>query len=71
MLRGYDNYKYFYSYSAGIDFSRQNLTSKVDPRAVRVKHKTALSRHCLHIALELSDFSQILGHKVRRRLTAS
>ena len=24
-------------YSAGIDFSRQNLTTKVDPRAVRVK----------------------------------
>ena len=26
-----------YSYSAEIDFSRQNVTSKVDPRAVRVK----------------------------------
>ena len=26
-----------YSYSAGIDFSRQNLTSVVDPRAVGVK----------------------------------
>ena len=27
----------FYSFSAGIDFRRQNLTSKVDPRAERVK----------------------------------
>ena len=38
----YGKYKYAYSYSAGIDFSRHNLTStdvtsKVDPRAVRVK----------------------------------
>ena len=24
-------------YSAGIDFSRQNLTTKVDPRTVRIK----------------------------------
>ena len=32
MLCVYDHYKYFYSYSAGIDFSRQNLTSiKVVP----------------------------------------
>ena len=27
MLWVYDHYKYFHSYSAGIDFSRQNLTS--------------------------------------------
>ena len=27
---------YVYSYSVGINFRRQNLTSKVDPRAVRV-----------------------------------
>ena len=26
----------FYSYSVGIDFSRQNLTSTVDPGAVKV-----------------------------------
>ena len=38
-----------YSYSVGIDFRRQNLsskrqilTTKVDPRAVRVKHKCVL-----------------------------
>ena len=49
MLWVYDHYKYLYSYSAGIDFSRQNLASesgvyrrqilktKVDPRTVRVK----------------------------------
>ena len=27
MLWVYDHYKYFYSYSAGIDFRRQNLTN--------------------------------------------
>ena len=32
MLGVYGNYKYFYSYSAGIDFSRQNLTTEVYPR---------------------------------------
>ena len=41
MLWVYDHYKYFNSYSAGIDFSHQNLTSteshKVYPRPVRVK----------------------------------
>ena len=57
MLWVYGQHKYVNSYSAGIDFSRQNLTytgdklwssecdvcrrqiltSKVDPRAVRVK----------------------------------
>ena len=33
MLEVYDQSKYFYSYSAGIDFRRQNLTlkTKVDP----------------------------------------
>ena len=42
----YVHYKYFYSYSAGIDFSRQNLTStgvrlwrlKSYPRAIRVNN---------------------------------
>ena len=34
----YGYYKYLYSYSAGIDFSRyQILKTEVDPRAVRVK----------------------------------
>ena len=36
MLWVYGHYKYFDSFSAGIDFRRQNLTSKVDPRAVSV-----------------------------------
>ena len=36
MLWVYVHYKYSYSYSVGINFRRQNLTSKVDPRAVRV-----------------------------------
>ena len=37
MLWVYGHYKQFKSYSAGIDFRRQNLTSKVGPRADRVK----------------------------------
>ena len=36
LLWYYGHYKYFYSYSAGIDFRRQILTFKVDPRAARV-----------------------------------
>ena len=32
----YHDYQYVYSCSAGIDFRRQILTSKVDPRTVRV-----------------------------------
>ena len=37
----YDLYKYFYSYSAGIDFRRQNLTS-TDVRFWRLKSIPAL-----------------------------
>ena len=37
MLWVYGQYKCCYSYSAGIDFERQILTTKVDPRAIRVK----------------------------------
>ena len=36
MLWVYGHYKDFTSYSAEVDFRRQNLTSKVDPCAVRV-----------------------------------
>ena len=49
MLCVYGHYKYFYYYSAGIDFKRQNLTSrqiltiKVDPRTVRVKMSQTIS----------------------------
>ena len=41
MLWDYDHYKYFNSYSAGIDFSRQNLTS-TDLRFWRLKSIPAL-----------------------------
>ena len=51
MLQVCGDYKYFYSFSAGIDMIRQNLTStdcrrqiltnKVDPRALRAKICTA------------------------------
>ena len=39
MLWVYGHYEYFYSYSAGIDFNRQNLilTTKVAPCTERVK----------------------------------
>ena len=37
MLWVYGHYTYFYPYSVVIDCRRQILTSKVDPRAVRVK----------------------------------
>ena len=36
MLMVDGHYKYFYSYSAGIDFRRQIPASEVDPRTVRV-----------------------------------
>ena len=36
MLWDYGHYTFSNSYSAGIDFRRKILTSKVDPRAVRV-----------------------------------
>ena len=46
MLWVYGHYKYVYSYKAGIDFSRQNcrrqiLSTKVDPRSVRVNPRRA------------------------------
>ena len=53
MLWVYGHYKYFYSYSAGIYFWRRILTSKVDPRAVRVKvlhmlhPRTFISEHII------------------------
>ena len=37
MLYVYGRYKYLYSYSAGIDYRRQILTTKVYPRTVKVK----------------------------------
>ena len=43
MLWVYNHYKYFYFYSAGIDFSRHK--TKVDPRAVRVKALNYFSRN--------------------------
>ena len=36
MLYFYGHYKYVYFYSTRLDYRRENLTSKVDPRAVRV-----------------------------------
>ena len=41
-------YKNVYSFSEGIDFKRQNLTSEIDPRAIRVNAdltSTTLAQH--------------------------
>ena len=48
MLWVYDHYKYVHSYSAGIDlvYRRQILTTKVFPRAVRVKRGRISSIVC-------------------------
>ena len=58
MLWVYGHYKY-YSYSAGIDYRRQVLTSKVDPRAVRVNPLTAelfnLNFHPLEVVSRWCD----------------
>ena len=64
MLWVYGHYKYFYSYSARIDFSRQNLmyrrqilTTKVDPRAVRVNYKVGDTyREIIYIIVGLPLF---------------
>ena len=41
LLWGYGHHKYFESYSAGIDFSRQNLTS-TDVRFWRIRSVSGL-----------------------------
>ena len=51
MLWIYSRYKYVYSHSAGIDFRRQILTSKVDPRTVRVKQRDTIDWHNVGIML--------------------
>ena len=43
MLWVYDHYEYFYSYSAGIDFRRQILSTEVDPRTIWVNLWSAAS----------------------------
>ena len=47
----YNHYKYVYSYSAGIDFRRQILTTKVDPRTVRVKKYKNVNRKLTYFNL--------------------
>ena len=63
MLWVYAHYKYFYSYSAGIDFRRQtltcadvSLTTKVAPRAVRVKPSGCITAS-FYIPEKRLDFS--------------
>ena len=60
MLWVYDQYKYFYSYSAAIDFRRQILTSKDDPRTVRVKNNFATA------TLKRSTSTVLLIYKVKK-----
>ena len=45
MLRDYGRYKCYDPFRPGIDFRRQNLTSKVDPRAVRDQHSEIIIKH--------------------------
>ena len=45
MLWVYGHHKYFYTYTAGIDFTRQILMSNINPRAVKVVfHEPKLTR---------------------------
>ena len=60
MLWVYDQYKYFYSYSAGIDFRRQILTSEDDPCTVRVKD------HLATATLKRSTSTVLLIYKVKK-----
>ena len=57
MLWGYGHYKYFYSYSAGIVFRCQILTSKVYPRAVRVKHLRYLKAYFASLKNDLISYT--------------
>ena len=45
MLWVYGYCKYVYPFSAGINFRRQNLTSKVDPRTERVNVRGVMDTH--------------------------
>ena len=60
MLWVYGHYEYFNSYSAGIDFRRQILTSKIDPRAVRVKVSLSIA-HEVELVIKLVQFLQLTG----------
>ena len=67
MLWVYGHYKQFYSYSAGIDFSRQNrrqiLTTKVDPRAVRVNpYKADMYLHTFTYQIQKGCFFFNFNH---------
>ena len=59
MLWGYGHQNIFYSYSAGIDFSHQNLTS-TDVRIWRLKSILAvkISSHLLVLVSDVSKFGQ-------------
>ena len=58
MLWVYGHYNYFYSYNAGIDFSRQYrrqiLTTKVYPRAVMNKGLTPTNLNPLSLTKTLN-----------------
>ena len=56
MLWVYDHFKYFYFYSAEIDFSRQNLTSTNDLRAVRIKQA------CNRISVYIQEYQDKVQH---------
>ena len=49
----YGHYKYVYSYSAGIEFSRQNLTSTARRLRLRPNIKTTLGQYPVLAGLRL------------------
>ena len=53
---------YSYSYSAGIDFSRQILTSKVDHRA-GLSPRDALKHHFTSLKTELISLQQRVSER--------
>ena len=57
MLWVYDHYKYVYSFSAGIDFRRQNLTSTDDLCAERIKQNSGVN-HNIGIQIKRKELTK-------------
>ena len=54
MLWVYNHYKYFHSYSVGIDYPRQLLTTNVGPGTVRVKSKNIYHDRRIYICIQMN-----------------
>ena len=64
MVWVYGHYKYFYSYSAGIDFRRQILSTKLDPRAVRVKGINSAGGGLIQCLATQSEFKRYVFYDI-------